>query len=235
VSPRPADPAVRTALIEAGARILAVDGPGALSTRRLAAETGTSTMAVYTYFGSMDELRRGIRAEGFARLAGRLGALPRTRDAVADLAAGGLAYLTSGLDSPALYRAMFTDRPPAGDDDAGAEVFQRVVDDVTRCMAAGRFDSTDPSLAVPWAGEIWTMRHGMVTLVLSGLLPTEQARFLLTDMTYRLVVGYGDTPSAARPSVEEGMRGTPEMPTRGNPVSETGGIPEAITGMGGSQ
>ena len=77
--------------------------------------------------------------------------------------------------------------------------------------------------------------YGMVTLVLSGLLPTEQARFLLTDMTYRLVVGYGDTPSVARPSVEKGMRGTPETPARGNPVSETGGIPEAITGMGGSQ
>ena len=213
MSPRPSDPAVRTALIEAGARILAVDGPGALSTRRLASETGTSTMAVYTYFGSMDELRRGIRAEGFARLAGTLSALPRTRDAVADLAAGGLAYVTSGLDSPALYRAMFTDRPPAGDDDAGAQLFQRVVDDVTRCMADGRFDAADPSLAVPWAGEIWTMRHGMVTLVLSGLLPTQQARFLLTDMTYRLVVGYGDTPPAARQSVEDGMRGTDTITT----------------------
>ena len=139
VSPRPADPAIRAALIEAGARILAVDGPGALSTRRLATETGTSTMAVYTYFGSMDGLRRAIRAEGFARL-------------------------------------------------------------------AGRFDSADPSLAVPWAGEIWTMRHGMVTLALTGLLPTQQIRFLLADMTYRLVVGYGDTPSVARHSVEKGMR-----------------------------
>jgi AcrR family transcriptional regulator len=206
VSPRPADPAIRAALIEAGARILAVDGPGALSTRRLATETGTSTMAVYTYFGSMDELRRAIRAEGFARLAGTLNALPRTQDAVADLAAGGLTYLTSGLASPALYRAMFNDRPPDGDDDAGAEVFQQVVDDVTKCMAAGRFDSADPSLAVLWAGEIWTMRHGMVTLALTGLLPTQQIRFLLGDMTYRLAVGYGDTPSVARHSVEEGMR-----------------------------
>jgi AcrR family transcriptional regulator len=193
-------------LIESGARILAADGPGALSTRRLATETGTSTMAVYTYFGSMDELRRAIRAEGFARLAGTLDALPRTPDAVADLAAGGLAYLTSGLAGPALYRAMFTDRPPEGDDDAGAAVFQRVVDDVKRCMAAGRFEGGDPSLAVPWAGEVWTMRHGLVTLALSGLLPTQQIRFLLADMTYRLAVGYGDKPSVGRQSVDEGMR-----------------------------
>jgi AcrR family transcriptional regulator len=206
VSPRPADPTIRAALIETAARILAADGPNALSTRRLAAEAGTSTMAVYTHFGSMDQLRRAIRAEGFARLAGELDALPRTGDAVADLAAGGLTYLASGLASPELYRAMFTDRPPAGDDDAGAGIFQRLTDDVTRCITAGRFDPADPSLALAWAGEIWTMRHGMVTLALTGLLPVEQVRFLLTDMTYRLAVGYGDGPSVAGPSVNEGMR-----------------------------
>jgi AcrR family transcriptional regulator len=207
VSPRPADPAVRVTLIETAARILAADGPHALSTRRLAAEVGTSTMAVYTHFGSMDQLRREIRAEGFARLVGKLDALPHTEDAVADLAAGGLAYLTSGLADPELYRAMFTDRPPAGDDDAGgAGTFRRLVDDVTRCITDGRFHPADQALARAWAGEIWTMRHGMVTLALTGLLPLEQVRFLLTDMTYRLAVGYGDAPSAARRSVSDGMR-----------------------------
>jgi AcrR family transcriptional regulator len=207
VSPRPADPAVRAALIEAAARILATDGPGALSTRRLAADAGTSTMAVYTYFGSMDRLRRAIRAEGFARLASELDARPRTGDPVADLAAGGLTYLTSGLASPELYRAMFSDRPPVGDDDAGAGIFQRLTGEVTQCVTAGRFHPADPSMTQAWAGEIWTMRHGMVTLALTGLLPVQQVRFLLTDMTYRLAVGYGDAPSAAHRSVTQGMRG----------------------------
>lgn len=204
MSPRPADPAIRAALIQTAARILATDGPGALSTRRLAAEAGTSTMAVYTHFGSMDQLRRAIRAEGFARLAGQLDARPRSEDAVADLAAGGLTYLTSGLASPELYRAMFTDRPPEGDDDAGAGIFQRLAGEVTRCITAGRFSPADPSLARAWAGEIWTMRHGIVTLALTGLLPPQQVRFLLTDMTYRLAVGYGDDPAAARRSITNG-------------------------------
>jgi AcrR family transcriptional regulator len=205
MSPRSADPAVRTTLIETAARILAVDGPTALSTRRLAADAGTSTMAVYTHFGSMDQLRRAIRAEGFARLAGTLDAVPRTEDAVANLSAGGQAYLTSGLAGSELYRAMFTDRPPAGDDDAGAGIFQRLLDDVTGCITSGRFDSADPTLTAAWAGEIWTMRHGLVTLALTGLLPEQQVRFLLTDMTYRLAVGYGDAPADARQSVQAGM------------------------------
>ena len=206
MSPRSADPAVRSTLIETAARILATDGPTGLTTRRLTADAGTSTMAVYTHFGSMDELRRAIRAEGFARLAGRLDALPRTSDAVADLAAAGLAYLTSGLAEPELYRAMFTDRPPAGDDDAGAGIFERLVDDVTRCVTAGRFHPAGPSLIRAWAGEVWTLRHGTVTLALTGLLPAEQIRFLLADMTYRLAVGYGDTPAAAGRSVTAGTQ-----------------------------
>lgn len=201
MSPRAADPAVRTALIEAGARVLAADGPGALSTRRLAAEVGTSTMAVYTHFGSMDQLRRAIRREGFARLAAKLDAIPHTGDPVADLAADGLTYFGSGLAEPELYRAMFTDRPPAGDDDAGDGIFRRLVDVVQRCIDADRFQPAGSSLVRAWAGELWTMRHGMVTLALTGILPAGQIEFLLTDMTYRLAVGYGDEPAAARRSI----------------------------------
>lgn len=206
MSPRPADPAIRIALIEAAARILAADGPSALSTRRLAAEVGTSTMAVYTHFGGMDELHRAVRDEGFARLAARLDDVPGTDDPVADLAAGGLAYFMTGLADPELYRAMFTELPPAGDD-AGAVIFRRLAEAVSRCVDAGRFDAAEASLIQAWAGELWITRHGMVTLALTGLLPERQVRLLLTDMTYRLAVGYGDDRAAARHSVEAGAGG----------------------------
>ena len=78
MSPRSADPAIRTALLDAAARILAADGPSALSTRRLATEVGASTMAVYTHFGSMDQVRQAVRQDGFARLAAELDAVDRT-------------------------------------------------------------------------------------------------------------------------------------------------------------
>ena len=41
----------------------------------------------------------------------------------------------------------------------------------------------------------------MVTLALTELLPVEQVRFLLTDMTYRLAVGFGDDPTSAHRSI----------------------------------
>ncbi|MEU4325462.1 hypothetical protein [Nonomuraea dietziae] len=47
-----------------------------MTARRLAGEAGTSTMAVYTYFGGMEEVRGAVRQEGFARLAADLDATP---------------------------------------------------------------------------------------------------------------------------------------------------------------
>lgn len=202
MSPRSSDPAVRAALIDVAARILAAEGPRGLSTRRLATEAGLSTMAVYTRFGSMDELRLAIRSEGLARLAAKLDARPCTDDPVADLAADGIIYFTAGLADPEMYRVMFTERPPDGDD-SGTGIFRSLVNTVGRCVEAGRFGPADESLATMWAGEFWTMRHGAVTLALTGLLPERQVRFLLADMTYRLAVGCGDDPAAARCSVED--------------------------------
>src|ERR1700722_8816568 len=95
VSPRIADPSLRTDLIETAARLVATEGRQGLTLRRLAGEVGTSTMAIYTHFGGMDELRREVRREGFARLRDRLDNVKATKDPVADLAMLGLAYYSS--------------------------------------------------------------------------------------------------------------------------------------------
>jgi hypothetical protein len=53
---------------------------------------------------------------------------------------------------------------------------------------------------------MWSMRHGMVTMTVAGFLPAEQARFVLDDMTLRLLIGYGDAPDRARDSIDHGNR-----------------------------
>ena len=103
--PRTADPAVRTALVEMAAEMLAGREP--VSARVLAERTGTSTTAVYTHFGGMPGLWRAVRQEGFTRLAGGLAAVPRTADPVHDLAALGATYVAFACGHPFLYRAMF--------------------------------------------------------------------------------------------------------------------------------
>jgi AcrR family transcriptional regulator len=204
MSPRVADPAVRSALIDAAARLLAEDGPAALSTRRLAAEVGTSTMTIYTHFGSMSELHAEVRREGFSRLAAAIRSASESVGPVATLVVSGVAYLRAALAAPELYRAMFNHQPPPGDD-AGREVFELLTERVRRCVGHGSFPDADPSRCAVWAGEFWAASHGAATLALSGILPEEQVTHLLTDMTYRLAVGFGDAPDSARRSVDAAL------------------------------
>jgi AcrR family transcriptional regulator len=192
-------------LVEAAARVLAEEGPAALTSRRLATEIGSSTMAVFSRFQNMAEVRRAVREEGFARLNARMDALPASDDPVADLVAAGVVFFASGVANHHLYRAMFLDRPPE-DDDLGAGTYERLVGLVRRCAIAGRFPAARESLIPVWAAQLWSMRHGMVTMSVAELLPDEQARFVLDDMTFRLLVGYGDDPGRAGRSIEQGTR-----------------------------
>ncbi|MFI5658833.1 TetR/AcrR family transcriptional regulator [Streptomyces sp. NPDC051684] len=203
MSPQRRDPAIRALLIDAAARILAESGMAALTTRRLAAETSRSTMAIYTHLGSMEQVQHAVRVEGFARLAAA-DTIPSSQDPVADLARISDAYFIFGLSQPHLYRAMFIDRP-VQDDDAGAAAFDRIVDTVRRCIDEQRLSCVEPSMALIWAAQLWSMRHGIVTMVLSGALPEPQARLVLEDMTLRLLIGYGDDPAAARRSLRHAL------------------------------
>lgn len=74
---------VREALMTVGCRLLSSDGPAALSARRLAAEVGTSTMAIYTHFGGVPDLVEAIVQMGLDRLAGwRRSARPTIRSPI---------------------------------------------------------------------------------------------------------------------------------------------------------
>lgn len=196
MSPRAQDPQVRSALIEAAARLLAEHGPDALTTRRLASEVGASTMAVYTYFEGMEELRKEVAREGFRRLAAHLDAVPDSDDAIYDLSALGAAYFVNALTNYDLYRFMFLENPE--DDDVGEGTFERLVRGVQRAMGAGRFRPADP---LPLATQLWVMAHGVVTLHKAGCLTLDEAIQTMGQMALNLFTGFGDTEEAALQSM----------------------------------
>lgn len=197
MSPRAPQPEIRAALIEAAAHLLA-EGPTALTTRRLAAAVGTSTMAVYTYFRGMDELRFAVRQEGFDRLAGHLDAVKLSDDPVADIAALGGAYMFNAFANPHLYRVMFMEHEIDDHEEVGESTFESLVTAVERAVQAGRFDKAD---AYALATQLWAMSHGIVTLHLAHLLTFEEAVECMTDMGKNLFVGFGDEPLAAERSI----------------------------------
>jgi AcrR family transcriptional regulator len=224
MSPRPADPELPAALIETAARLLAEEGPGALSTRRLAAEAGTSTMAVYTYFGGMDDLVRAMVREGFTMLNDRMSAVAETEDPASDVAALGLAYRRNALEHRHLYGVMFGGSNLAGfrltDEDRqhGRYTLEILVKAVARCVAAGRFSAGDAELV---AHQMWIAVHGLVTLELGGYLPEPYDADTCFDAQIRsLLIAAGDeipaamqsaAESRARPDVQPLPAGRPEL------------------------
>src|SRR5947208_7889177 len=97
----------RSRMLETAVRLLEDGGPETLQARRLTAEVGTSTQAVYTLFGGMPGLFEALVAEGFGRMARHITAVPETDDPVADFFAQGWAYVDWALAHPQLYRLMF--------------------------------------------------------------------------------------------------------------------------------
>lgn len=203
MSPRTADPAMRDALVETAARLVALREP--LTTRRLAAEVGTSTMSVYTHFGSMDELRRAVRRDGFERLADFLARVRQTTDPVADVTELGWAYFLNALQNPNLYRAMFMEGPVDGSDgEVGLDTFQTLVDGVQRCIDAGRF--TADGDAWDLATQLWASVHGVVALHLAGMLTTDGVTTLLLTTARNAFVAFGDDPTETDRSMKKALR-----------------------------
>ena len=204
MSPRTADEKVGVALIETAARLLAQDGPNALTTRRLAAEVGASTMAVYTHFEGMDDLRRAVRLEWFKRLSERLAQVPRTTDPVADLAAQGWAYFSNAVENKHMFRAMFVepidDAVVAG---SAVDALQVLVDTVQRCIDDGRLRPGDASAR---ALQIWMMGTGVLVACLAGFITVDDAVAHFYDTAQSLLTTFGDEPTAARRSLERGRR-----------------------------
>jgi AcrR family transcriptional regulator len=205
VSPRRLDPNIRSALIDVAARLLAEAGPDALSTRRVAAEVGTSTMAVYTYFGSMSALVREIVYEGFARLQRLFDLVEPSDDPVADMALLGRAYRHNAVTNPHLYGVMFGGSSLAGfaltEDDRqhGRYTLTGVIDCARRCIETGRFRPDDPVLA---AHVMWLGVHGTVTLELGRYLIDPYPPVMCFEaQLVNMMVGAGDEPKAATESV----------------------------------
>lgn len=195
VSPRQADPHLGTHLVEVAARLLAEEGPKALSTRRLAAEAGTSTMAVYTRFGGKSDLVRAMVREGFTLLNRRMTEVGETSDPVADVAALGWAYRDNALAHSHLYGVMFggtglgdfalTDE----DRQHGRYTLAILVHAVARCMELERFRPGDAQLV---AHQMWIGLHGLVTLELGGyLIEPYDADTCFESQVCGMVVGAG--------------------------------------------
>ncbi|MFD4255658.1 MULTISPECIES: TetR/AcrR family transcriptional regulator [Amycolatopsis] len=173
--PRTHDEALRLKLLDRAGELLSADGPKALSLRKLAADVGTSTTAVYSLFGGKPELVNAVYLEGFRRFGARLRGISRSGDPVEDFVRLGLAYRESALADPHLYSIMFTKALPGFEPGAEATRTARdslapLVDTVRAAISAGVFRAVAPEVI---AVSAWGIVHGLVSLELNGNLPRD--------------------------------------------------------------
>lgn len=185
-------------LLRAAAGIIAAEGTQALSIRRLAAEVGASTMAVYTWYGNKPNLLRAVFREAFVRFGGQLRSVPRTDKPLFDLVRLGRAYRQYALAEPNLYEVMFGRsislfEPSEEDLEMAADTFTVLVDCVRRCVEAGDLSC----VPVEGAWQIWAGVHGAMSLELldnrppADLGPDMEPRFRVLTRTILAGLGAG--------------------------------------------
>ena len=205
-------PDIKAKLVDAAIRLLVEGGPESLQARKLAAEVGASTMAVYTHFGGMGGLVDAVAKAGFRLLTGALDRAPVTGDPVADIMTLGLAYRATAVENPQLFAVAFGQSAPGGRRATGKDLtrdrsaqheglraFGYLERASARAIDAGRFDRSEP---FPVAAQLWSALHGYVTLEISGHFGAGEngITHILTPMGVTLAVGLGDSRAAAERS-----------------------------------
>lgn len=153
---------LRLRLIAKARELLEADGCAPLTLRGVARAVGVSHMAPYRHFKDKDELLAAVAEEGFKELTRRLDNGVKTDQQ-------GVAYVTFGIDNPALYRLMFGEQfTPAGRfpalDVASAEAFARCASIADNNVGDAGQKNTTPYGA--WA--LWACVHGLASLIIDG-------------------------------------------------------------------
>jgi AcrR family transcriptional regulator len=194
----PVPDAVTERLIDEAGRILVTEGLAGLSLRKLAIAAGTSTMSVYTRFGSKPHLLAAMRREGFRRLGAALASALAEPDPLLRMTEVGHAYRRAALASPSLYGLMFgplpSDLKVSPEDEAAADsAYQTLVDGVRENVAAGWLAGDPERIAL----HLWSVAHGMVSLELAGTLDATADEY---EQLYLSSLAYATQPFWANPS-----------------------------------
>ena len=201
------DDATGAALLEAAEKIAETEGLQALTVRRVAEKSGTTTRAVYTSLGSKQALLSGLGARAFDMLAAIVGSLPPASDPAADLvAAGAFGFRRFALDHPALFQiGIQKTSVPADVAQAIAPAAERALPVLHRRIArlrdAGRLGARTISEA---AWEFHAACEGLASLELRCTLRPEEGQRLWHDTLSALVAGWqhvtpGATPATSAP------------------------------------
>ena len=206
---------IRQEILAVSRKIIAEEGFGALTMRKLAERIGYSPAAIYLHFRNRDEIAHEVSRAGYADLFAALSAAVagKPSEPASRLRALCQAYVRFGLENPQTYSLIFMEDPaylaavlarPA-EDDPGARAYRLLVESAGALMRVGRRlpkvgKPARAATATEFAEAIWTGLHGIVSLKLTcPAFPTSPAEILTTLMVESLLGELAGNGAAKRP------------------------------------
>ena len=151
---------LRTALIQAARRVIAVGGVAQLSIRDAARAVGVSPGAPYHHFRSKADLVDAVATSGWMELLTMVAAARRAAATPSDgLLDAGAAYVRYAQSHPQLYRVMIAQMESAGRSSATAATPQGAV--LETLKAAGMFETESDRLPLI---ALWCVAHGFMSV-----------------------------------------------------------------------
>jgi AcrR family transcriptional regulator len=166
--------ATRDSLLEAAARVLAEEGPSALTVRRVADSVNGTTKMIYKHFGGKDGLLNAVYLHSFASLTQALRVEPEPSNPVSRLSRMAIAYRQFALANQAHYNVMFGDlgrawEAPSESRREAWKSFGTLRDAIHDALPSGRAKEV-----VEIAHLFWAAMHGVVSLEMRKLIGTAQ-------------------------------------------------------------
>lgn len=168
---------LRRKLIATTLQIITEQGVDSVTMREVSQRIGVSRTAAYRHFKNKHEMLCAVAEEGFRAIAERYEAIVAQDrpNPLETLEALGRAYVEMALANPALYRLMFgslltRDERPASMRETAGRAFGHLPATVARCQAQGLIR---PGSSLALASTLWSMTHGLATLLMDGQLQTE--------------------------------------------------------------
>lgn len=183
---------LRSALVDAAARLAAEKGVAAVTLREAARRAGVTQAAPYHYFRSKSALMAAVAEEGFERLdqVQSAAVAPTERDPQARLTALLGAYLRFAIERPHYFTVMFRSHLVGRAEHpwhsaAATRVIDRLVEAVRAARFAAGHDDLDP---VAMATLVWALPHGLASLYLDGPVSMHGATPVLLECLVRAAI-----------------------------------------------
>jgi AcrR family transcriptional regulator len=195
VAPKAIEQTLREKVIKAAVKYVADNGPDGLSFRQIAADAGVSHQAPYHHFGDRSAIFGEIALEGFRKFAVVMGAPARADEDTENCVRLCERYVDFAIANKGHFRVMF--RADLCQMHESPET-QKAADDAFATLLEAVSEMVGDSASIDeirvQATAMWSLAHGLATLIIDGPLENKigkvsDRRALVRSVAQRVAEG----------------------------------------------